>query len=90
VAVWFWQVILAVLMAIFGGVGQLYGPVIGAAILTYLEEFLVTRFAELYLIIFGIILVFAILYLPNGLVGLMPRLAQKLRQGGRAEKPAET
>jgi branched-chain amino acid transport system permease protein len=65
---------MPVLMAIFGGMGQLYGPVIGAAIFTYLEEILITRFAELYMLIFGAILVVAILYLPNGLVGLIQTL----------------
>lgn len=69
---------LPVLMAIFGGMGQLYGPVIGAVIFAYLQEILITRFAELYMLIFGIILVIAILYLPNGLVGLIQRLVQKL------------
>jgi len=68
---------MPVLMAIFGGMGQLYGPIIGAAIFTYLEEFLITRFPYYYMLIFGIIMVVAILYLPNGLVGLI----QKLRKG---------
>ena len=67
-------------MAIFGGMGQLYGPVIGAVIFAYLQEILITRFAELYMLIFGVILVFAILYMPNGLVGLI----QKWRKGGQA------
>jgi branched-chain amino acid transport system permease protein len=62
---------MPVLMAIFGGMGQLYGPVIGAAIFTYLEELLITRFPEVYMLIFGVILVIAILYLPDGLVGLI-------------------
>ena len=70
---------LPVLMAIFGGMGQLYGPVIGAVIFAYLQEILITRFAELYMLIFGVILVFAILYLPNGLVGLI----QKWTKGGQ-------
>ena len=46
---------MPVLMAIFGGMGSLFGPVIGAAFFTYLEEFLITRFAELYMLIFGVI-----------------------------------
>jgi branched-chain amino acid transport system permease protein len=50
---------MPVLMAIFGGMGQLYGPVIGAAIFTYLEEFLITRFPYYYMLIFGIIMVVA-------------------------------
>jgi branched-chain amino acid transport system permease protein len=69
---------MPVLMAIFGGMGQLYGPVIGAAIFTYLEEFLITRLPELYMLIFGIILVVAILYLPDGLVGLIQKLWKRI------------
>jgi len=71
---------MPVLMAIFGGMGQLYGPVIGATIFTYLEEFLITRFAELYMLIFGTILVVAILYLPDGLVGLIQRLWKRISE----------
>jgi branched-chain amino acid transport system permease protein len=77
---------MPVLMAIFGGMGQLFGPVIGAAIFTYLEEVLLTRFPYYYMLIFGIILVVAILYLPGGLVGL----AQKWRKGGLARQHADT
>jgi branched-chain amino acid transport system permease protein len=69
---------MPVVMAMFGGMGQLYGPIIGAAILTYLEEILITRFAELYMLIFGAILVIAILYLPNGLVGLIQKLWKRI------------
>jgi len=65
---------MPVVMAIFGGMGQLYGPIIGAVILTYLEEFLITKFAEVYMLIFGAILVIAILYLHDGLVGLIQKL----------------
>jgi branched-chain amino acid transport system permease protein len=77
---------MPVLMAIFGGMGQLYGPIIGAALLTYLEEFLVTRFPYHYMLIFGIIMVVAILYLPNGLVGLI----QRWRKGGLRKPHANT
>jgi branched-chain amino acid transport system permease protein len=65
---------MPVLMAIFGGMGQLYGPVIGATIFTSLEEFLITKFPYYYMLIFGIILVVAISYLPDGLVGLVQKL----------------
>jgi branched-chain amino acid transport system permease protein len=69
---------MPVVMAIFGGMGQLYGPVIGAAILTYLEQFLITRFPYYYMLIFGIIMLVVILYLPEGLVGLIQKLWQRL------------
>ncbi len=69
---------MPVLMAIFGGMGQLYGPVIGAALFTYLEEILITRFPYYYMLIFGIILVVAILYLPDGLVGLVQKWRRRI------------
>jgi branched-chain amino acid transport system permease protein len=67
------------LMAIFGGLGQIYGPIIGAAIFAYLEEFLITEFPYHYMLIFGSVLVLAILYLPNGLVGLIQKLWRRRR-----------
>ena len=75
---------LPVLMALFGGMGQLYGPVIGAAIFAYTEELLLTKFPYYYMLTFGIILVAVILYLPNGLVGLIPRLRRRIAGGQRA------
>jgi branched-chain amino acid transport system permease protein len=75
---------MPVLMAIFGGMGQLYGPVIGAAIFTYLEEFLITKLPYHYMLIFGIIMVIAILYLPNGLVGLAQKSWKRLSGGSYA------
>jgi branched-chain amino acid transport system permease protein len=64
---------MPVLMAIFGGIGQLYGPVLGAAIFALLEEILTTQFPYYYMLLFGIILVVVILFLPQGLVGLIRR-----------------
>jgi branched-chain amino acid transport system permease protein len=75
---------LPVLMAIFGGMGHLIGPVIGAAIFTYLGEFLLTRFPDLYMVIFGAVLILAILFLPNGIFGLIQQLWRKIRGGARA------
>ncbi len=77
---------MPVLMAIFGGMGHLLGPVIGAAAFAYLEEFLITEFSELYMLIFGVILIGAIIYMPNGIVGLI----QKLWTRGIRRKNADT
>jgi branched-chain amino acid transport system permease protein len=80
---------MPVLMAIFGGMGQLYGPIIGAAFFTLLKEYLTTTLAkygivELYMLIFGIILVVSILYLPDGLVGLIQKLWRRFSGGKSA------
>jgi branched-chain amino acid transport system permease protein len=75
---------MPVLMAIFGGTGQIYGPVFGAAILAYLEEILTTKVPYYYMLLFGIILIVVILFLPQGLVGLF----QKWRKGGSKRQNA--
>ncbi len=68
---------LPVLMAIFGGILPFYGPLVGAVIFAYLQEKLITKFPEVYMLIFGIVLVAAILYLPNGIVGLVQKAWQR-------------
>jgi branched-chain amino acid transport system permease protein len=75
---------MPVLMAIFGGMGQLYGPILGAAVFSYLREVLITRFPYYYMLLIGIILLVAILYLPNGLVGLIQKWHKRVLGGQRA------
>ena len=77
---------MPVLMAIFGGMGTFYGPILGAVVFAYLEELLITQFPYYYMLIFGVIMVVAIAYMPDGLVGL----AQKWRKRARAENHANT
>ncbi len=73
---------LPVMMAIFGGIGQIYGPVIGAALFAYTEELLLTKFPYYYMLTFGIVLIVVIIYLPDGLTGLVQRLWRR-RLGGQ-------
>ncbi len=77
---------MPVLMAIFGGTGQLFGPVFGAAVLAYLEEILTTKFPYYYMLLFGSILIVVILFLPHGMVGLV----QKWRKGGLKRQNANS
>lgn len=69
---------LPVLMAIFGGISKPYGPIIGATIFTCMEEFLLTRLPYHYMLIFGLIMVFSILYMPGGLVEVVKRFRGQL------------
>ncbi len=76
----FWPV----LMALFGGMGNLIGPVVGAAVFTYLGEILLTRFPDWYMLIFGIVLILAIAFMPQGIVGLAEQAWGRIRGGRRA------
>jgi branched-chain amino acid transport system permease protein len=71
----------AQIMPLMGGLYTVAGPVVGAFILTLLGEYLRITVKTGYLIIYGVILVFFILYLPKGLMGLVERW---VRKGGRA------
>jgi len=64
-----------IIMAFLGGAGTLLGPVIGAAFLAAIEEILWAEFKYTYLIIVGLIVVFVVLVLPRGLVGLFRQRA---------------
>jgi branched-chain amino acid transport system permease protein len=75
---------LPVLMALFGGMGNLVGPVIGAAVFTLVGDALLTSFPDLYMLLFGVVLILAMLFMPNGIVGLLQMVWGKIRGGRRA------
>lgn len=68
---------MPVLMAIFGGIGSITGQIIGAAVLTLLADFLLTEFPYYYMLIYGIILVVVILFLPGGIMGLWDSIKKR-------------
>jgi branched-chain amino acid transport system permease protein len=73
------------LMAIFGGMGNIFGPAIGAVIFTYIKEMLQTgSLKNYYMLIFGALLIATILYLPNGLMGLAQNLWKRITGAKRA------
>jgi len=72
---------LPVLMAIFGGMSLFYGPVIGAVLLAFLEEKLLTQFPYYYKLAFGIVLILVIIYLPDGLMGLLDKARRRWGHG---------
>lgn len=60
----------AILAVIIGGAGTISGPIIGAFFVVYLPELL--RFADSFrLILYGLILVLAIIFLPRGVMGVV-------------------
>lgn len=69
-----------VVMALLGGLGSPFGPLLGATFLTLVAEVLGTRFVYHYLIAIGAIVVAISLVLPSGLAGLIPRLRGRARE----------
>ena len=61
--------ILLVLMIVVGGLGNLWGALLGAGILTFLPEILRT-FEDFEMLIYGTFLILVMIFLPKGLVSL--------------------
>jgi len=64
-----------VIMVLMGGMGTLYGAVIGAAAFVLAEEWL-SGMTEHWKMIFGPLLVLIVLFARGGLVGLAARLVR--------------
>jgi branched-chain amino acid transport system permease protein len=62
-----------VVMVVLGGVGSVWGGLLGAALLTILNEVL-RKFNNFDIIAFGIVLMLVLIFLPQGLVGIWDRL----------------
>jgi len=57
-------------MVYIGGTGTVLGPVIGAVFFVGLREFLVRNLGEYHLIVFGVLFVLVVLFLPGGIISL--------------------
>jgi len=66
----FFSSVFFLLAVLFGGVGTLMGPVVGAAVLTILPEIL-QEFDKFRLIIYGCFILLTLYFLPNGVMGLL-------------------
>jgi len=58
----------SIVMAILGGLGTVWGPLIGGLVMTQISEALWARFPQIYLMIFGGLLVALLIALPRGIV----------------------
>lgn len=70
--------ILFLLIIIFGGLGTTVGPLIGAVVLIILPE-VFREFVQYRLIIYGVLLLASIYFLPRGVGGLLEEILGRLR-----------
>jgi branched-chain amino acid transport system permease protein len=63
--------VFPVVMALLGGVGTVAGPLIGALILTAINETLWSHFPQIHTLFFGAVIVLVVLFLPRGLLWLL-------------------
>lgn len=91
-----WISVEALLAPIIGGLGTVFGPVIGALALLGLGEVTKSLLGNLFggaapgidLVVFGALLILAVAYAPRGLLGLVDRVVVRLRPRRRPEEAA--
>jgi branched-chain amino acid transport system permease protein len=73
--------LLPIAMALLGGMHSTWGPVVGAVLLGVVSEFLKLHIPYGHLLVYGLIIVIAILFFPQGIVGT---LGQRFKKNGDA------
>jgi branched-chain amino acid transport system permease protein len=77
----------AFLMATIGGMGTFFGPVVGAGILTGLEE-IVGKYTEYWSFYIGVVVLIVVLLFPNGVLGIRSSADKKTLRKRRQRLPA--
>jgi branched-chain amino acid transport system permease protein len=66
-----------VFMTVLGGFRTFTGPIVGAIVFNYLKVYAVAS-SQYWQLVLGLVLVFLVLALPNGIVGTLANVARKL------------
>ena len=69
-------------MNVIGGMNTLIGPLIGAFFLVLVPE-LLRGYVQLQHVIFGIVLIVVMAFMPGGMAGLRDTIALIMRGGGK-------
>jgi branched-chain amino acid transport system permease protein len=71
------------IMTLLGGMGAFFGPALGALVLLWLNQQIVS-YTQYWPLILGIILIVLLFVFPGGLAGAVALLAARLQRKGRA------
>lgn len=65
---------LPAIMTLLGGAGNVYGPMVGSITISLLNEYLRVTYPQYFLIILGLILIAIVMFMPNGIMGIVEKL----------------
>lgn len=65
------RTVITIMMSLFGGMSTIYGPVVGAISLGIVSDVLLARFPYISRLLLGTILVLTVLFIPDGIAGLI-------------------
>jgi len=81
------EMVFVLTWAIVGGTATVYGPILGAVVLTAINEVILRElgFEQMRPLLYGAILIASVMFLPQGLESLVPKVS-RLFTGGKAAK----
>jgi branched-chain amino acid transport system permease protein len=71
-------------MVFIGGTGTILGPIIGAVFFVVMKEFLVLNVGEYHLIVFGVLFVLVVLFLPGGIISVWKKIQNALTRRSKS------
>lgn len=71
----------ALIMTILGGMGTLVGPILGAAIMQTISQFFYTWFGARWPLVFGVLFILIVMFLPYGIIGTWRLRKNSINQG---------
>jgi branched-chain amino acid transport system permease protein len=78
--------VVVVVMLAFGGIGTLFGPVLGAVTFTIIGELLVDL-GQLRVLVYGVLIVLLFLFLPRGVIPTVGAWIERLRSARASPAP---
>lgn len=72
--------VVVVVMLAFGGIGTLFGPVLGAVVFTVIGEVLV-ELGQLQVLVYGVLIIALFLWIPRGVIPTLGARLRRLRPG---------
>jgi branched-chain amino acid transport system permease protein len=80
--------IAMIVVAVLGGMGNLWGPPVGAIIVVVLSEIFRATLGEAHLLVYAALMIGIVVFLPEGLVGWFARLFTRSASRRRSGAPA--
>lgn len=77
----------AVMATYIGGMGTIIGPILGAVFYVVVKEILALRLVEVHLIVFGVLFILIVLFLPGGLVQVWDKIRHLQAPSSRQQAP---
>ena len=82
--------VVVLVMLAFGGIGALFGPIVGAVTFTIVDEILID-FGQLRVVAYGVLIIVLFLWMPRGVIPTVAALWRRVRglEGSDAAKSTE-